>query len=274
MTAAVRVGTQGWAYDAWDGLFYPAGLAAGQRLSTYARAFPAVEVNSTFYAAPPDHRFREWAADTPPGFRFCVKVPGEITHEARLEGHPRRLASFWHSARVLGERLGLLLVQLPPDFGPERREVLAGFLDEAPEGAPLAVEFRDPGWHAPETWELLDRRGTALAVSQGRWLGPRPAMRAVRDAPGRTVYVRWMGGGGELPAASDAERPVDRTRELDAWAGVLAEEAERREAVYGFFNDEYEGHAPASARRLQERLGQEPVSPAVLTPQRDLFRER
>lgn len=269
--ASIRIGTQGWSYDAWDERFYPAGTRPEDRLATYARAFGAVEVNSTFYGAPPPERFDAWRRQTPDGFRFSVKVPGEITHEARLEGHPRRLAEFCSRAERLGDKLGAILVQLPPDLGPgEGAEALSEFLASRPAGPSFCVEFRDPAWLAEEVLATLHRLGASLAVSQGGWLGARPALRAARVAPGPLLYVRWMGGDRPDSPPADGEM-LDRAEEREAWARVLEAAAERKEAVYGFYNDDYEGHGPESARRAQRRLGQRAVPPSELSEQRDLF---
>lgn len=268
----IRVGTQGWAYDAWEDLFYPPGTRSEDRLSTYGRAFDVVEVNSTFYGAPPAERFEQWRRATPDGFRFSVKVPGEITHEARLEGHPRRLEEFCRRAGRLGEKLGPVLVQLPPDFGPEEGgEPLASFLEARPPGPDFAVEFRDPTWLSEEVLGLLHRQDVSLAVSQGQWLRARPALRAARVAPGPMLYVRWMGKDRPDSPPPEGESLLERSGEREAWSRVLLEAAEVKEAVYGFYNDDYEGHAPESARRTRRRLGQSVVEPSDLSEQGELF---
>ena len=268
----ISIGTQGWSYDVWEDLFYPPGTRAEDRLPTYARAFDVVEVNSTFYGAPPAERFDAWRRQTPEGFRFSVKVPGEITHEARLEGHPKRLEEFCRRAGRLEEKLGPVLVQLPPDFGPEEgSEALASFLDDRPLEPEFAVEFRDPAWLNEEVLSLLHRQDVSLAVSQGRWLGARAALRAARVAPGRLLYLRWMGKDRPDSPPPEGKGLLDRAREREAWARVLREAAEKKEAVFGFYNDDYEGHGPESARRMQRRLGQVAVEPSELSAQGELF---
>ena len=117
----VRIGTQGWNYDAWVGPFYPSGTRVGDFLSMYARAFRTVEVDSTFYAIPPAKTVRGWAERTPADFQFALKLPQEITHERRLRGAADLVATFYDRARELEGRLGPILVQLGPDFGPSSR---------------------------------------------------------------------------------------------------------------------------------------------------------
>ena len=127
--APIRIGTQGWNYDAWVGPFYPTGTRAAEFLGVYARAFDTVEVDSTFYAIPPTKTVRAWAERTPPGFKFALKLPQEITHERRLRPDDDTLSLFFDRARELEDRLGPVLVQLAPDFGPSELPALAKFLD-------------------------------------------------------------------------------------------------------------------------------------------------
>ena len=260
------MGTQGWSYDHWVGLFYPPGSRSGDWLGLYARAFDTVEVDSTFYGAPPPDRYGAWREGTPDGFVFTLKMPGEVTHEARLQD-PRPALRFCDEARSLGEKLGAILVQLPPDFGPAHRDVTARFLHSLPPDVPTAIEFRDRGWLVDETFALLAETRTALALSMGPWLDEPTARSLAGAAPGSLLYLRWMGSPGHRrePAALVTERD----REVEAWARRIRElDADR---VFAFFNNDYQGHGPASARRLQELLGHDPVPPRELSPQRELF---
>ncbi|NIP81481.1 MAG: DUF72 domain-containing protein [Gemmatimonadetes bacterium] len=262
----MRIGTQGWSYDHWVGPFYPPGVRSGDWLALYARAFDVVEVDSTFYATPPVERFESWRDRTPEGFMFTLKMPGEVTHEARLRD-PRPALRFCEGARVLGSKLGPILVQLPPDYGPRGLEVVADFLGALPEDLAFAIEFRDHRWFVPETLALLRERGTALALSVGPWLDEDTARTLAGDAPGRLLYVRWMGT--PRHRRDLAALMTERDGELRSWAHRL--DGLDVDEVYAFFNNDYQGHSPASARRLQSLLGQVPVAPAELSPQTELF---
>lgn len=260
------MGTQGWSYDDWVGPFYPPGTRSTDWLTLYSRAFDTVEVDSTFYGRPPPGRFESWRARTPDGFVFTVKMPGEVTHETRLQD-PRPALRFCEDVRGLGEKLGMVLIQLPPDFGPKHFSAAARFLQSLPRDLGFAVEFRDRDWLVPDTVAMLEATGTALALSTGPWLSE-PAARALAGAaPGDSLYVRWMGSPRHQrdPSAIVA----GRDREIDEWAGVIADLD--MDTVYAFFNNDYQGHGPASARRLQSRLGHRPVPPGELSPQGELF---
>ena len=260
------MGTQGWSYDDWNGRFYPPGVKASDRLEVYARAFDTVEVDSTFYALPPLERFVSWRDRTPDGFMMAMKLPGEVTHEARLRD-PRPASRFCDAARRLGPRLGPILIQLPPDFSPRDFDVVSAFLQELPDDLRFAVEFRDSRWLTPRTFRLLEDRGIALALSMGPWLDEAAAREAAERAPGRLLYLRWMG----TPAAGrDPGALVEaRDRETRSWAGHIPRLD--KDEVFAFYSNDYQGHSPASARRLQAFLGQQPVAPRDLSPQRDLF---
>ena len=110
MSAAIRLGAQGWNYDAWVGPFYPTGTRSADYLTTYARAFDTVEVDSTFYAIPPAKTVKGWRDRVPAGFRFALKLPQEITHENRLRNSADQLALFAERARLLGDKLGPILI--------------------------------------------------------------------------------------------------------------------------------------------------------------------
>ena len=223
-------------------------------------------MDSTFYGPPPPHRYRSWYDRTPDGFLFTLEMPGEVTHEARL-GDARFALRFCREARALREKLGVILIQLPPDFGPARFDVTARFLQSLPDDLQLAIEFRDRAWLVPDTMAMLRSTGTALALSTGPWLDDSAARSLAAGAPGRLLYLRWMGS--PRHRRDLAALVEERDREVQEWASrIRSLDVDR---VFAFFNNDYQGHSPASARRLQSLLGQSPVPPDELSPQRELF---
>lgn len=269
MTATYYVGTQGWSYPAWAGPFYPAGTPASGYLEVYTRAFTTVEVDSSFYAVPPASHFLGWAERAPAGFRFSLKLPAELTHERRLRDGVEVLTTFCRRAELLGDRLGVILVQLPPDFTPRERSALRAFLGRLPRHLRFAVEFRHPGWLDDATLELLNERGIAHAVSDGPWIERERTLEAALRPTTDVAYFRWMGDRPHLNGYAHTQ--VDRTPEITRWAEVLSDVGGHVSEIYGYFNNHYEGHSPASARRLLKRLGQPVVEPAELNPQLPLF---
>ena len=266
------IGTQGWNYAAWVGPFYPRGTRASEYLSTYARGFRAVEVDSTFYAVPDARAVRGWAARTPPDFTFALKMPKEITHERRLRDADGLVGEFLGRARELGPKLGPILLQMGPDFAPDELPAVEPFLTRLPRDLRFAIELRQSRWMdsgvLPHLLEVLARHGVALALSDGRWIPRETMLELAEQATADFLYVRWMGPDREITDYSHVQ--FDRSEEIRAWSDVLKHAVNTRD-VFGFFNNHFAGHSPASAREMQGLLGQQPVDPETLRGQRSLF---
>jgi uncharacterized protein YecE (DUF72 family) len=269
MSARIRIGTQGWNYEAWVGAFYPDGTKPVDFLSVYARAFDTVEVDSTFYAIPPSKTVRGWAQRTPDDFAFALKMPQEITHERRLRDVDDIAELFFDRARELGDKLGPILIQLGPDFGPNELPAVAQFLPKLPRDLRFAIEFRQRAWIHEGVLALLGEHGVALALTDARWI-PRKQMMALANRPTSDfVYVRFMGADRSIIDYSRVQ--LDRSRELEAWVGVLWPYSDAGREVYIYINNHFAGHSPASARELQRLLGQPAVEPERLGEQMSLF---
>jgi uncharacterized protein YecE (DUF72 family) len=269
MPAPIRLGTQGWNYDAWVGPFYPEQTRPVDFLSIYARAFDTVEVDSTFYATPPSKTVRGWAQRTPPGFIFALKMPQEITHERRFRGVDDVAKEFYDRARELGDKLGPILIQLGADFQSSELPALAKFLPTLPDDIGFAIEFRDKGWINDGVVALLAEHNVALALTDARWI-PRKQMLALAERPTSDfAYIRWLGADREIVDYSRIQ--IDRSRELELWTGVISHLARKGRTVYGYVNNHFAGHSPSSARELQRMLNLQPVDPEQLGEQMTLF---
>jgi len=269
MPGTIRIGTQGWNYDAWVGPFYPSGTRPSEFLTVYARAFDTVEVDSTFYAIPPARTVRGWYDRTPDGFTFALKLPQEISHENRLRESAAIAELFYDRARELADKLGPILIQLSPDFAPTELPALAAFLPTLPRDLRFAVEFRQRGWIHDGILALLAEHNVALALVDARWI-PRKQMLALASRPTADfAYIRWMGPNRDLVDYSRVQ--IDRSREIEQWSQVLWSISERVKTTYGYFNNHFAGHSPSSARELQRHLRQTPVEPDQLGEQMSLF---
>jgi uncharacterized protein YecE (DUF72 family) len=239
----IHVGTSGWSYAHWTGVLYPAGIPPRERLAYYLRHFAAAELNSSYYRWPRPTAFRGWRRRLPDGFRLSVKAPGLLTHVRRLYGPERWLARIARDLAALGDRRGVLLVQLSPRF-PRDDARLAYFLGCVPAGLAVAVEFRHPSWHDEAVFALLERRGAAYCVMSGAGLP------CVLRATAPFVYVRLHGPDPHhLYAGSYAEA------DLQWWAARAAEWAASGREVFLYFNNDGEGHAARNAARLRQLLG-------------------
>jgi uncharacterized protein YecE (DUF72 family) len=237
----------GFGYEDWLGVFYPPNLPARGYLKHYSRCFNAVELDTTFYGAPRPEQLRRWAQSTPPEFKFCAKLPRLITHEQRLQRAGAALHEFLQSAAALEERLGALLIQLPPDFTPQESQALEAFLGQLPADFRFAVEFRHPAWYAPGTADLLQRHAVCWAATDYQEL-PRQVVRTADF-----LYLRWIGEHGRYDR-KDHER-VDLTARLAWWHAQIQPHLGQAGAVYGFFNNDYAGHSPATCNRFKALAG-------------------
>ena len=233
------IGTSGWSYEHWAGDFYPAGLAARDRLSFYAERFPTVEINATFYRLPSEAMVRGWRERVPEGFAFAVKGSRFITHVRRLQDVGDALAQFMARVSLLGDTLAVVLWQLPPSvtFDPQS---LDRFLIQMPDGVRCAVEFRHQSWLREEAFAVLRAHGVAhVHVSSD-------IMPVDLTTTADFVYVRFHGlaaYGGAYPAEA-----------LVPWARFLADQRDAGRDAYVYFNNDAGGHAPRDAARLTELL--------------------
>lgn len=245
MEGRIAIGTSGWSYGHWAGLFYPHGLGRTKWLAFYQGVFPTVEVNYTFYQMPSSRTIEAWRRNSPPGFRFVLKGSRYVTHHRRLSDCEAPISAFCDRIRPLGGLLRAILWQLPPTL--ERNVgLLEQFVAALPGEIRHAVEFRHPSWLRGEVFEVLRSRQIAhVAVSSGQ-------MPAELTATADFVYVRFHGLGGN--AYSYAKE------DLWPWAEWLKSTASRGAPGFAFFNNDAKACAPADARRLIKMLGEAAVS--------------
>jgi uncharacterized protein YecE (DUF72 family) len=241
----------GWSYEDWRGPFYSAGLPMSRALDEYGKIFDTVEIDSTFYGVPRPSTLDAWAAQVPPDFLFSAKVPRAVTHERRLIGAGEAALEFGHLLRDrLGDRLGALLVQLPPDFSDAERAALDTFIEtvagpRGEPGLPWVVEFRHAGWAQINVANELEARGVALATTERL------------DVGGALRYVRLLGDEGSVKRFD--ERMQVRENDLTAWAERINQARTERgldtPPILVYVRNFFEGHAPATILDLRARLG-------------------
>jgi uncharacterized protein YecE (DUF72 family) len=232
-------GTSGFSYDEWHGPFYPVELPASERLAYFAARLPAVEINQTFYRLPRASVLAGWAAAVPEGFRFALKASRKITHLKRLADVGEETAYLIDTARALGEKLGPLLFQLPPNLKLDL-ERFDRFLDHLPAGTLAALEARHPSWKDDAVLARLRERGLAWVVAETDESGP---VDLVSTAP--WLYLRLR--------RCDYDRAT-----LSGWATKLHAAAPIQ--AFAFFKHEDGATGPrwaaellAHAQRLSER---------------------
>lgn len=157
-------GTSGYSYKEWLGHFYPANLPASAMLRYYAERFATVEINNTFYRMPAESMLARWSEEVPDNFVFALKAPRRITHEKRLREAESDVTEFLRRAAVLGDKLGVLLFQLPPYL---RKDLpcLLEFLSVLPPDTRVAFEFRHASWQDEQVYEVLRDHAAMLCIT-------------------------------------------------------------------------------------------------------------
>jgi uncharacterized protein YecE (DUF72 family) len=232
---AIRVGTSGYNYPEWRGSFYPQKLATTKMLSFYAERLTTVEINYTFYRSPTPAILAGWSRQTPPRFKFTLKAPKRITHDARLRDCAEPLRYFLDTARTLETKLGMLLFQLPPFF---RKDVavLDAFLADLPPDVRAAFEFRHASWLADEVFERLRARNLTLCIA---------------DSEKMSTPLEITADHGYFRLRDEGYTP----RDLEQWARTIGEKTARCAEVYVYFKHEQAGKGPQFARLLLDALG-------------------
>ena len=268
MSAEIHIGTQGWNYDGWVGSFYPPRTTAKETLGLYSKIFDTVEVDSTFYAIPPEPTVSNWFNQTPDNFTFSVKLPSEITHKNRLRESQEFLLQFLERMRSLKHKLGVILVQLPPDFSPAENSALRNFLKHLPEDFSFAFEFRDPRWISKSLIEEIQEFQGSVALADGKWIDRNLNFKIIEFQKSTFAYVRWMGPR-ELTDFSRIQ--IDRTHEMQQWLDAFQVLSKKTLKIFGYFNNHYQGHSPASSNQFKTLLNLPTVSPLSLIKQPSLF---
>lgn len=273
----IRYGTSSWSEKAWSGVFYPAGLPAGEQLGHYAERFDTVEADVTYYRVPDERLVRGWDRKTPPGFVLSAKFPRSVVHAGKgpqpdaglvlqrdHSGHD--VDRFLKNMALLGPKCGPLVLQFPyfnrkAFTGPEPfLERLDGFLSDLPDTHRYAVEVRNKTWVDAPLYECLRAHGVALVlVDLGYLPHPDELLAAGDPFTADFAYGRLIGDRKKIDALTDTLDHVvlDQGPRLDRWARVLQAAALRVPETYVYANNHYAGYAPDTISDLAARVSGE-----------------
>jgi uncharacterized protein YecE (DUF72 family) len=257
----IYLGTSAFTAAGWQGAFYPPGIKSQDFLTFYAQNFDSVEVNSTLYGCPTPRTVSNWAAKTPDNFIFAIKTPRSITHDKILLDCDAELDEFLTTMEILGSKLGPILFQFPqfsPGVFPDRHaftDRLVPFLNKLPHARKYAIEIRNQEWLDAELADLLRQYKIAL-VLQDLFYMPRPEELQKKFDPitADWTYIRWLGDrkGIEAQTLTWDKTIVDRTSELTTWVDFCFQIKRRGITVYGYANNHYAGHGPATIRHFRD----------------------
>ena len=245
-TGRFLVGTSGWSYAEWLGVFYP--TSTESKLKHYTQVFAAAEIDSSFYAFPQQGTVLGWNRYSPKNFVFTAKVPQTITHDKIAEVGPSMESELDRFAELMlplnnSGKLGCLLLQMPPKYKHDL-DHLEKFLTLLPHGFKYAIEFRHRSWLQDSTWPILSKYNVAYTIVDEPLLAPEVHVTA------DFAYVRWHGHG---------QRPwYDyhyNEKELEDWVPKVKEIESNVKTTYGFFNNHFHGYAVENALRILQMLG-------------------
>jgi len=229
MPSKIRIGTSGFSYPEWKGSFYPEDLSSKKYLSFYATHFSTTEINASFYRTPSEKTITGWYKEVPSDFSFTLKLNQKITHVKRLNDAAEEMDYFLKIASFLKEKLGTILVQLPPYFR-KNTQVLESFASAYGKTARLAFEFRHESWFDPEVYAILRKYNCAWGVVEAE------ERDAIREVTADFIYMRLRKG--------DYSK-----KELRAWGAWISDQ---KVPVYCYLK--HDEKAPVLAKQLLETI--------------------
>jgi uncharacterized protein YecE (DUF72 family) len=262
------IGCAVWAYKGWVGELYPQGSRSADFLHLYSRRFTTVEGNTTFYAVPNQETVTRWATETPPGFKFCLKLPRDITHKGKLQPCIPDALQFQQGMSCLGDRLGPIFAQLPPSYAPTLIEDLRLFLEAWLEQTqtPLALEVRHQDWftepHASELTALLERLGVGRVLLDSRPIytgDDDPQLQSERRKPKLPVEFSVTAPFSLIRFISHPNLSVNQPF-MEEWVSQIQKWLHQGTQIYFFVHCPIEERSPSTARHFQKLLEQSAVA--------------
>ena len=232
------ISTSGWSYNHWASTFYPKGIPSNEWLQFIAAKFNTVEVNMSFYRTPSEKILMKWREKTPDDFIFVIKMNRFITHLLKLKNVEEPLRRNIQRYKLLGNKLGVILHQLPPSL---KKDIglLKDFLELLPKDIRHAVEFRNDTWICKETFTILEKFNVAYCIVSA------PKLKCELRVTSNFSYIRFHG--------VDKWYKYNYTdKELEWWAEKICSFMKKGIDVFAYFNNDFEAYAPFNALRLRE----------------------
>jgi uncharacterized protein YecE (DUF72 family) len=237
----IHVGTSGFQYDEWKGTFYPQTLSKAKMLPYYAGRFDTTEINYSFRRIPSEKTLTNWSAATPAHFLFSLKALERITHHAMLRDCAELVNEFHRAVSHLGEKLGIILFQLPPRLRGDA-PLLSAFLGELPKGMRAAFEFRHASWFTDDVFTILRTHNIALCIADTDDLKT-PVLSTADYAYFRLRRVNYT------------------EKDIADWAEQILSLTPEDSHTFVYFKHEEAGVGPKFAQSLIKRTGGRPPPP-------------
>jgi uncharacterized protein YecE (DUF72 family) len=243
----LRIGCSGWGYKDWVGPFYPKDTPQAGFLKFYSRVFDAVEIDSSFYRIPNASMISNWKASVPDNFSFAAKLPKRMTHDKHLVGIDNDMAYFQKMMKLFGNKLGAVVVQLPPSFKYEKDlEGLKDFVQLADKEIRYAIEFRHKSFFKEDIYKLLHDRNVSMAWSLNQYLET-PA-----ELTADFLYLRLVGTR-EITQFTGIQK--DQSEAMQKWVKKVEEKKDSFSDGFVFFNNHFAGFGPASVNEFRRLAG-------------------
>jgi len=234
------IGTSGWVYPHWEGVFYPGDLPSKDKLKYFSKHFKTAEINYSFYHLPRPATYQNWYNQTPEDFLFAVKASRFITHIKRLQGTKEASKQFIENALNLKEKLGPILFQFPPSFKATEENVsrLEGFLKLITKRKTrYAFEFRHKSWCDKKIYNLLKKHNAAWVIADS------PNYPKAEDVTADFIYIRMHGSKVLFSSSYTKKELKDLAQKIKKWL-------KQRLDIYVYFNNDAYGYAVGNAKEL------------------------
>jgi len=235
-----RIGTSGWQYGDWKGVFYPAKLKPTDWIRFYSKKFSTVEVNATFYRKIKSETFKKWYLITPRDFLFSIKISREITHFKRLKIEKSLIGDFLRRLTPLKEKLGVILIQLPPSLKFDSY-LLSDFCEMLSKKHKYAIEVRNRTFLNDNFLNILKKHNIAFCIADTA--GRHPYYEAITTD---FIYIRLHG-------SKSLYTSQYTTKELKMWTSKIEK---WNLTTYIYFDNDYKGYAVKNALKLEKLLAQ------------------
>jgi uncharacterized protein YecE (DUF72 family) len=234
------LGTSGWMYNHWKGPFYPNDIDNERMLEYYSQELNTVEVNNTFYKLPKKQVVQKWKANTPKNFVFSIKANRYITHMKNLKDGREPVGNLINSIRFLGDKLGPILFQLPPQWN-LNYERIKEFIEILPDQYNYVFELRNPTWYVDKVYELLREHNIGLCIHD---ISGEPSPQVITAD---FLYIRFHGPHGNYHNKYSLEH-------LEEWTGKITSWLEEDLTIYAYFNNDAYGRAIKNVKQLGDLL--------------------
>jgi uncharacterized protein YecE (DUF72 family) len=251
LSIKIHVGCSGWSYEDWLGPFYPKDAKPKDFLRLYSSVFDCVEIDSSFYRIPNSFMITQWKKNTPEGFLFSPKFPKKITHELKLQNVSSPLTFFYKTLTGLGDKLGPLVLQMPPSFKYEKGiKDLTNFMQNEMQhkGFRHAIEFRHTSWFRDDVYKLLESNNVSLCWSINQYLKDETPAKLTSNF----AYVRMVG---ERDITTFNQKQKDRSQESKEMAEKVKSVSGSLDDAFIFFNNHFAGFGPESVNEFRRLSG-------------------